>query len=262
MRQMQNRPLRPGAVRRTREGGSLYNPCPIVYNRGKRRDPAPQEGNDRMKHRYWIFDMDGTLTDSMPIWAEVPYELVRGFGRTPAPDLGRVLLPMSALETAQYLITTYDLPLTIDSYTRAAMDAVDRLYRGVSLKPGVRQVLDRLESQGARMCVCSATWQFMCERVLGRLGVLDKFQFVLTAGDGNSKHQPAVFYQALSRMGGRDPAQCVVCEDALYAARTAHDAGFTVIGVADASSAPDEKAIRAVSSQFLTSWSRLDWARV
>ena len=195
-----------------------------------------------MKHRYWIFDMDGTLTDSMPIWAEVPYELVRGFGRTPAPDLGRVLLPMSALETAQYLITTYDLPLTIDSYTRAAMDAVDRLYRGVSLKPGVRQ--------------------FMCERVLGRLGVLDKFQFVLTAGDGNSKHQPAVFYQALSRMGGRDPAQCVVCEDALYAARTAHDAGFTVIGVADAASAPDEKAIRAVSSQFLTSWSRLDWARV
>ena len=112
-----------------------------------------------MKHRYWIFDMDGTLTDSMPIWAEVPYELVRGFGRTPAPDLGRVLLPMSALETAQYLIATYDLPLTIDSYTRAAMDAVDRLYRGVSLKPGVQQVLDRLESKGVRMCVCSATWQ-------------------------------------------------------------------------------------------------------
>ena len=66
MRQMQNRPPRPGAVRRTREGGSLYNPCPIVYNRGKRRDPAPQEG-DTMQHRYWIFDMDGTLTDSMPI---------------------------------------------------------------------------------------------------------------------------------------------------------------------------------------------------
>ena len=63
-------------------------------------------------------------------------------------------------------------------------------------------------------------------------------------------------------MGGRDPAQCVVCEDALYAAHTAHDAGFTVIGVADAASAPDEGAIRAVSSQFLTGWAQLDWARV
>ena len=43
-----------------------------------------------MKHRYWIFDMDGTLTDSMPIWAQVPYELVRSFGKVPAEDLGRV----------------------------------------------------------------------------------------------------------------------------------------------------------------------------
>ena len=215
-----------------------------------------------MKHSYWIFDMDGTLTDSMHIWAEVPYELLRGFGREPAADLGRVLLPMSALETAQYLITTYDLPLTIDGYTRAAMDAVDRLYRGVHLKPGVASMLDRLDAAGARMCVCSATWQFMCERVLGRLGVLDRFQFVLSAQEGHTKHEPAVFYEALDRLGGADPAGCMVCEDALYAARTAHDAGFTVIGVADPASAPDEAAIRAVSSQFLTSWDQLDWARV
>ena len=112
---------------------------------------------------------------------------------------------MSALETAQYLIATYDLPLTIDSYTQAAMAAVDRLYRSVSLKPGVEQMLARLERQGARMCVCSATWQFMCERVLGRLGVLDKFQFVLTAGNDNSKHRPDVFYQALGRLGAATP---------------------------------------------------------
>ena len=215
-----------------------------------------------MKYPYWIFDMDGTLTDSMPIWSEVPYELVRGFGKTPAPDLGRILLPMSAFDTAQYLIATYDLPLTIDSYTRAAVDAVDRLYRTVSLKPGVEEMLARLDESGAKLCVCSATWQFMCERVLGRLGVLDKFQFVLTAGNDNSKHHPDVFFEALGRLGGSDPAGCVVCEDALYAAKTAHDAGFTVIGVADAASAPDEGAIRAASSQFLTSWAQLDWGRV
>ena len=63
-----------------------------------------------MQHQYWIFDMDGTLTDSMPIWAEVPYELVRGFGRTPAPDLGRVLLPMSALETQRSTVPPTTCP--------------------------------------------------------------------------------------------------------------------------------------------------------
>lgn len=216
-----------------------------------------------LRHRYWIFDMDGTLTDSMHIWAEVPYELVRSFGREPAADLGRVLLPMSAFETAQYLITAYDLPLTIDGYTRAAMDAVDRLYRGVSLKPGVADTLARLSDAGAQMCVCSATWQFMCERVLARLGVLDRFGFVLCSqGEGHTKHEPAVFHEALARLGGADPAGCMVCEDALYAARTARDAGFDVIGVADPASAPDEGAMRAVSSQFLASWEQLDWSRV
>ena len=215
-----------------------------------------------MKHRYWIFDMDGTLTDSMPIWAQVPYELVRSFGKIPAEDLGRVLLPMSALETAQYLITTYDLPLTIDSYTQAAMDAVDRLYRTVSLTPGVEQMLARLDEAGAKMCVCSATWQFMCQRVLGRLGVLDRFQFVLSAQEGRTKHQPDIFFEALGRMGGADPAQCMVCEDALYAARTARQAGFDVIGIADAASRPDEAALRALSCQYLTQWDQLDWAEV
>ena len=215
-----------------------------------------------MEHKYWIFDMDGTLTDSMPIWSQVPAELVRGFGREPAPDLDRVLLPMSALETAQYLIAAYELPLTIDSYTRAAVDAVGRLYQTVSLKPGVAETLARLEAEGARMCVCSATWQFMCERVLGRLGVLDRFQFILSTREGHTKHQPGIFYEALGRLGGTDPAGCIVCEDALYAARTAHDAGFDVIGVSDAASRPDEAAIRAVSSQFLHRWSELDWARL
>ena len=217
-----------------------------------------------MKYPYWIFDMDGTLTDSMPIWSEVPYELVRGFGKTPAPDLSRMLIPMSAFETAQYLIATYDLPLTIDSYTQAAMDAVDRLYRTVSLKPGVEQMLARLDEGGAKMCVCSATWQFMVERVLRRLGILDRFQFVVSAPGGpHQARAGGVFYETLHRLGGQDPAQCVVCEDALYAARTAHDAGFRVIGVwRTAASKPDEPAIRAVSNQFLTGWDQLDWSRL
>ena len=154
------------------------------------------------------------------------------------------------------------LPLTIDSYTQAAMDAVDRLYRTVSLKPGVEQMLARLDEAGAKMCVCSATWQFMCQRVLGRLGVLDRFQFVLSAQEGRTKHQPDIFFEALGRMGGADPAQCMVCEDALYAARTARQAGFDVIGIADAASRPDEAALRALSCQYLTQWDQLDWAEV
>lgn len=215
-----------------------------------------------MKYNHWIFDMDGTLIDSMGLWDEVPYALLEQYGRTPKPDLRQVLLPLGMAESARYLIREYQLPLDETSYDAAVMEAIGRLYQTVELKPGVRELLERLKGAGAHLCVCSNTWQPMCERVLGRLGVLDYFDFVLSAQDGFTKKEPAIFLEAMRRVGGRTPAECVVCEDAVHAARTAHRAGFPVIGIADYYSRADEPELRALSQQFLTSWEELDWSRV
>lgn len=215
-----------------------------------------------MKYNHWIFDMDGTLIDSMGLWDEVPYALLEQYGRTPKPDLRQVLLPLGMAESARYLIREYQLPLDETSYDAAVMEAIGRLYQTVELKPGVREMLERLKGAGAHLCVCSNTWQPMCERVLGRLGVLDYFDFVLSAQDGFTKKEPAIFLEAMRRVGGRTPAECVVCEDAVHAARTAHRVGFPVIGIADYYSRADEPELRALSQQFLTSWEELDWSRV
>lgn len=215
-----------------------------------------------MKYNHWIFDMDGTLTDSMGIWDEVPFALLEQYGRTPKPDLRQVLLPLGMAESARYLIREYQLPLDEANYDAAVMEAVGRLYRTVELKPGVRKILERLKEEGAHLCVCSNTWQPMCERVLGGLGVLDYFDFVLSAQDGFTKKEPAIFLEAMRRVGGHTPAECVVCEDAVHAARTAHRAGFPVIGIADYYSRADEPEMRALSQQFLTSWEQLDWSKV
>ena len=215
-----------------------------------------------MKYNHWIFDMDGTLTDSMGIWDEVPFALLEQYGRTPKPDLRQVLLPLGMAESARYLIREYQLPLDEANYDAAVMEAVGRLYRMVELKPGVRKILERLKAEGAHLCVCSNTWQPMCERVLGGLGVLDYFDFVLSAQDGFTKKEPAIFLEAMRRVGAHTPAECVVCEDAVHAARTAHRAGFPVIGIADYYSRTDEPEMRALSQQFLTSWEQLDWSKV
>ena len=58
-----------------------------------------------------------------------------------------------------------------------------------------------------------------------------------------------------------NPAACAVCEDAIYAASTAHKAGFTVLGVQDAASADDAPAMAQVCDQFLPDWTALDWAQ-
>lgn len=215
-----------------------------------------------MKHQYWIFDMDGTLTDSMGIWDKVPFQLLAMYGRTPKPGLREQLLPLGMAETSRFMIREYGLPLDEAGFSAKTQEAIRELYKTVELKPGVPALLARLQAEGARLCICSNTWQAMCEEVLGRLGVLPYFDFVLSAQDGFTKKEPAIFLEAMRRLGGASPAQCMVCEDAVHAVRTAHRAGFSILGIADYYSRADEAEIRALSSQFLTEWSQLDWNKV
>lgn len=112
------------------------------------------------------------------------------------------------------------------------------------------------------MCICSNTWEAQCREVLSRLGVESYFEFFITAQGEQSKRRPEVFLEAMQRLGGTDPACCAVCEDAVYAARTAAGAGFYVVGIADEDSRADEPELRSLSRQFLPDWTALDWDQV
>ena len=201
-----------------------------------------------MHCKQWIFDMDGTLTDSMVVvWEGAPEALLARFGRTPKADLHETLLTMGMEDGAQYLIREYALPLDMDSYRDVMYEVIAALYEKVELKPGVRDTLARLRAEGARMCVCSNTRSSQCRTVLTRLGVDEYFDFYIEARGAMSKSSPA---------------GCAVCEDALYAAQTAHDAGFYLVGIQDTTSAADAPALRRVCDQFLPDWNALDWAQV
>ena len=216
-----------------------------------------------MHCKQWIFDMDGTLTDSMTaVWENAPLALLQRYGRTPKADLHDTLLTMGMQDGAQYLIREYDLPLDETTYYDVMYDVIAELYTKVELKPGVRELLARLHAEGARMCICSNTWEEQCIRVLTRLGVIDCFDFFITAQGEMHKSRPTVFLECMNRLGGTTPADCVVCEDAVYSARTAHEAGFRVIGIADPTSAADEPEMRRVCDQFLPDWTALNWDKV
>ena len=211
----------------------------------------------------WIFDMDGTLTDSMTVvWEGAPDALLARYGRTPKSDLHKTLLTMGMADGAAYLIREYDLPLKMEDYNDVMWDVITKLYETVELKPGVRELLARLKAEGARMCICSNTWADQCRTVLTRLGIAQYFSFIVEAQGVLHKSRPEVFFECMSRLGGADPAACAVCEDAVYAAATAHKAGYYVIGIADRTSAADEPEMRRICSQFVPRWDALDWTRV
>ena len=156
----------------------------------------------------WIFDMDGTLTDSMTVvWEGAPDALLAHYGRTPKSDLHKTLLTMGMADGAAYLIREYDLPLKMEDYNDVMWDVITKLYETVELKPGVQELLARLKAEGARMCICSNTWSAQCRTVLTRLGIDEYFDFYVEAQGALHKSRPDVFFQTLTRLGGTDPAK-------------------------------------------------------
>ena len=164
-----------------------------------------------MNIRGAIFDLDGTLTDSMYIWQKAPVDLVRRYGGDPPEDLARDLKEMGRREAAEYLRSRFSLSTTPEELMDTLNDLVTEEYRSrVPMKPGA-------------------------DRLLAQYG---------------GKTRPDIYLEAARRLGTA-PAETVVFEDALHAARTAHEAGFRVCGVWDASAEEDQAALKALADWYV-----------
>lgn len=180
------------------------------------------------------------------VWRGAPLALLQRYGRTPKADLNDVLLTMGMADGARYLIREYDLPLTEAEYYDVMRDVIAQLYETVDLKPGVRTLLAKLQAEGAG-CACAPT-PGPTSAAPCSPGWASQTIFP------SSWRRRACCTRAARRCSssactgwaGPIPAACAVCEDAIYAASTAHKAGFTVLGVQDAASADDAPAMAQV----------------
>lgn len=198
-----------------------------------------------------IFDLDGTLTDSMYIWDEAPKKLVRQFGGEPPEDLATAIREMGRREASEYLIKTFHLDCTPEKAMEAINDLVTDEYRNrVPLKPGAARLLERLAAMGIPCAVATASETFQARAALERLGVWDRFRFAVSSIQCGPKTGPEVYLEAARRLGST-PERTLVFEDALHAARTAQRAGFQVAGVYDPSAGQDRAALEQVCRWYL-----------
>ena len=116
-----------------------------------------------------IFDMDGTLLDSMQVWVHVGEQYLRNRGIEPEEGLGDVLFPMSMRDGAVYVKERYGLPDPPDMIVADMDDIVFGAYRDEVLpKPGVAAYLESLKKRGIPMAVATATNRPMVEAALAR----------------------------------------------------------------------------------------------
>jgi len=205
-----------------------------------------------MKHKGVIFDLDGTLLDSMSIWDNIGGKYLRTLGLDPADDLQDKIKIMSLLQSARLLRERYCLPYTEYEIMLQINTLIEEQYRSfVPLKPSVSAFLQRLNKSGAVLCIATATDRFLVDAALERLGVAGYFKFIITCGEvGCGKDEPLIFQRALELLNTRLD-DTVIFEDALHAIRSAKAAGFTVVGVHDASAASDEEAIKSIADSYI-----------
>ena len=195
-----------------------------------------------------IFDMDGTLLDSMPVWKRLTQGYLKQFGVHITDQDYAVTEGFSQPQVAQYFADRYpELP---DS--QSLMDGMDRLisarYEAIAKpKEGVLDFLEGLRRRGVKMAIATLTARRHAEKALRDRDMLDYFEFMLTIEDvGISKREPDIYLQAAARMG-LEPAECTVFEDAPYACATARRAGFRVCGMVEPAYAAGEDELRASS---------------
>jgi len=199
-----------------------------------------------------IFDMDGTLTDSMFLWRDVVKKYLVSCGITPLETLWEDTKNKSAVEITQHFRDVYGL----NKSTREIADGIDSLvepmYRqGVLPKDGIFLLLDRLKERGVKMCVASATDLEIVEMVLSDTGLRPYFSAVFSCVTlGSGKDKPLIFEKALSHLG-TPKEETFVFEDALYAIKTAKKMGLPVAGVYDAYSDEDTEQIKALSDIYI-----------
>ena len=204
-----------------------------------------------MRIRGAIFDVDGTLLDSMFIWDTIGETYLRSIGYQPKENLNETFKNMSLHQAARYYQTEYGVTLSIDEIMDGVNAMLERYYRfEVPLKPGVAELLERLRQSGVKLCIATATDRHLVEAALDRCGVLSCFGEIFTCNEvGHGKDEPDIFEASLRFLGTRRE-ETLVFDDALYAVRTAKEAGFPVAAVYDSHEKEQDK-VRLLADIYL-----------
>lgn len=205
-----------------------------------------------------LFDLDGTLVDSMWVWSSIDIEYLGSRNFKVPLEMQREIEGMSFTEVAVYFKDRFQLPESIeeikDTWQRMAMD---KYSHEVPLKPGVAQFLPYLKERGIRMGVASSNSMGLIEAVLTSHGIREYFSCIITSCEVNKgKPAPDVYLAAAKRLGAK-PSQCLVFEDIVPGIMAGKNAGMAVCAVSDTYSAPQEEEKRACADYFIRSYEQV-----
>lgn len=206
-----------------------------------------------------IFDLDGTLIDSMQVWYKVDREFLLESGvKNPPPEISEKVKKMTIFESSALFINEFNLKCSQDYVIRRIEELVRIEYEEkIQLKPYVIETLDFLDKINIPYCIATATYKSLAESVLKRCGIIDRFAFMLTDIDyPKGKKFPDIFLGAAEKMGTL-PDNTLVAEDSLHCIETASKAGFRTVAVYDKASEKDRDKLIRTADYYINSLDKI-----
>lgn len=204
----------------------------------------------------WLFDLDGTLVDSMPAGVGIVVDFLKEQGIELSVEKLKTLTPLGYKGVAKYYSEELGVPMSPSEIYAAFQRETRKAYgESIPLKTGVKETLYALKQKGFRLCVLTASPNILSELCLKRLQIFDLFEKVWSIDDfALTKADKAIYLEAAKRLGV-EVSDCVMVDDHLGVLKVAKAAGMATVGVYDEYSKGAQEEIRATADGYVVNFS-------
>lgn len=214
-------------------------------------------GRDKMKAI--IFDMDGTLIDSMWIWKDFASNYLQTIGIEPPKDLSESVKHYSLLEASHYLKERFNIDNSPEEINLQAERLLEGYYENeFQLKPYVRETLEELSRRDIKMCIATATEDRLAMATMKRLEIEHYFEFLQTCNSTGLQKGDKRFFEIAVEKLGEKPEDIWVFEDAYHCMQSAKNAKLNVVAVEDESAKEDRDKIKDLADIYITNFKELE----
>lgn len=205
-----------------------------------------------------IFDLDGTLVDSMWVWEQIDIDFLKSKGYTPPEDLKDAITHLTFTQTAEYFKNRFNLSDSIDEIKNTWHNMAYNFYSSkVFLKEGVVPFFEKLKSLNIKIGLATSSSVVLLEATLKNNGIYDLFDAITVTDEvKKSKENPDVYLLAAKKLNV-SPENCVVFEDIIAAVRGAKLAGMKVVGVYDKASDDQKEILIKSCDKYIHSYNEL-----
>lgn len=198
-----------------------------------------------------IFDLDGTLLDSMQIWKNIDIRFLAKRGIDVPEDYMESISHMSAYDTALYTIDRFKLDDTPDELIEEWISMALESYANAPLKPGAAKYISLLKSNGVKIGIATATEPQIMKAVIESKKLDDLIDIIVYVSEvKRGKGYPDIYFKCAEKLG-LSSEDCLVFEDILKAVKGAKSGNFKVIAVYDDCSLETAEEIKKIADDYI-----------